>query len=96
MFVESFQLMNSTLGGKWRAERVEATHFYTSKEIDRLISEVEHVVSSALEGGDRARAMRRLRVPPLGHRRGPWTTFRLGLFSGCFTTLAIVVVLSGN
>lgn len=47
-------------------------------------------------GGDRQRAMKRLRVPPLGEQQSPWTTFKVGLFSGSFIVLVITVILSGN
>jgi hypothetical protein len=53
------------------------------------------MVTQDLEGGDRQRAMKRLRVPPLGEQQSPWTTFKVGLFSGSFIILLIAVVLSG-
>lgn len=83
-------------GAKWRTEHVETTHFFTNKDIDRMIQETELVVTQSLEGGDRQRAMKRLRVPPLGEKQSPWTTFKVGLFSGCFIVLFISVVLSGK
>ena len=30
-----------------------------------------------LEDGDRQKAMKRLRVPPLGDQQSPWTTFKV-------------------
>lgn len=39
--------------------------------------------------------MKRLRVPPLGEQQSPWTTFKVGLFSGSFIVLLVAVVLSG-
>lgn len=81
-------------GTKWRIERVEISHFCTSKDIDRLIQETEASVTIGLEGGDRQRAMKRLRVPPLGEHQSPWTTFKVGLFSGSFLILFIAVILS--
>jgi len=74
---------------------VESSHFNTNKDIDRLIRETESVVTQDLEGGDRQRAMKRLRVPPLGEQQSPWTTFKVGLFSGSFIVLLIAVILSG-
>jgi len=74
---------------------VETSHFYTSKDIDKLIQETEAMVTNDLEGGDRQRAMKRLRVPPLGDHQSPWTTFKVGLFSGSFIVLFVAVVLSG-
>lgn len=96
-FVFSFvpQLLSVETGSKWRMECVETSHFCTSKDIDKLIQETEATVTSGLEGGDRQRAMKRLRVPPLGEHQSPWTTFKVGLFSGSFIILFVAVVLSG-
>lgn len=38
--------------------------------------------------------MKRLRVPPLGEQQSPWTTFKVGLFSGAFVVLFITVVIA--
>ncbi|KAL6442743.1 hypothetical protein ACFW04_002670 [Cataglyphis niger] len=89
------KLLSVDTGSKWRVECVETSHFYTSKDIDKLIQETEATVTNDLEGGDRQRAMKRLRVPPLGEHQSPWTTFKVGLFSGSFIVLSIAVVLSG-
>ncbi|KAK9877227.1 hypothetical protein WA026_016974 [Henosepilachna vigintioctopunctata] len=88
------KLLNNDLGLKWREEQVETSHFYTNKDIDKLINDTETAVTNELEGGDRQRAMKRLRVPPLGEQQSPWTTFKVGLFSGSFVVLLIAVVLS--
>lgn len=88
--------MNIDLGAKWRAEHVDTALFHTHKDIDRLIAETEALVTRDLEHGDRQRAMKRLRVPPLGEQLSPWITFKVGLFSGAFIVLLIAVILSGN
>ncbi|XP_063221184.1 solute carrier family 53 member 1-like [Bacillus rossius redtenbacheri] len=88
------KLLSVDIGARWRMENVESSHFYTNKDIDRLIQETETVVTQDLEGGDRQRAMKRLRVPPLGEQQSPWTTFKVGLFSGSFIVLLIAVILS--
>ncbi|XP_018360931.1 PREDICTED: xenotropic and polytropic retrovirus receptor 1-like [Trachymyrmex cornetzi] len=88
------KLLSVDAGTKWRVECVETSHFYTSKDIDKLIQETEATVTNDLEGGDRQRAMKRLRVPPLGESQSPWTTFKVGLFSGSFIVLSVAVVLS--
>lgn len=75
---------------------METSHFFTNRDIDKLINETETAVTNDLEGGDRQRAMKRLRVPPLGEQQSPWTTFKVGLFSGSFIVLLITVVLSGK
>ncbi|PSN54545.1 hypothetical protein C0J52_07097 [Blattella germanica] len=82
-------------GTRWRQEHVETSHINTNKDIDRLINETENTVTNELEGGDRQRAMKRLRVPPLGEQQSPWTTFKVGLFSGSFIVLFLAVILSG-
>ncbi|GLH09035.1 hypothetical protein R5R35_012540 [Gryllus longicercus] len=89
------KLLSVDIGARWRTENVESSHFNTNKDIDRLIRETETMVTQELEGGDRQKAMKRLRVPPLGEQQSPWTTFKVGLFSGSFIVLLIAVVLSG-
>ncbi|KDR07686.1 xenotropic and polytropic retrovirus receptor 1 [Zootermopsis nevadensis] len=88
------KLLSVDTGVRWRVEYVETSHINTNKDIDRLISETETTVTTDLEGGDRQKAMKRLRVPPLGEQQSPWTTFKVGLFSGSFIVLFLVVVLS--
>uniref|UniRef100_A0A6M2DGX2 Putative small molecule transporter n=1 Tax=Xenopsylla cheopis TaxID=163159 RepID=A0A6M2DGX2_XENCH len=88
------KLLSVDIGAKWRKEQVETSHFFTNKDIDKLINETESAVTNDLEGGDRQRAMKRLRVPPLGEQQSPWTTFKVGLFSGSFIVLVITVILS--
>ncbi|XP_058829753.1 solute carrier family 53 member 1 isoform X1 [Topomyia yanbarensis] len=88
------KLLNVDFGARWRTENVESAHFYTNKDIDRLIHETESIVTNEIEGGDRQRAMKRLRVPPLGEQQIPWTTFKVGLFSGALVVLCVAVVLS--
>ncbi|KAJ8957079.1 hypothetical protein NQ318_007292 [Aromia moschata] len=88
------KLLNTDLGVKWREEHVEVSHFFTNRDIDKLIHDTESMVTNDLEGGDRQKAMKRLRVPPLGEKQSPWTTFKVGLFSGSFIVLLIAVVLS--
>jgi hypothetical protein len=73
---------------------VDNALFYTSKVIDKLIQDTEATVINELEGGDRQKAMKRLRVPPLGDHQSPWTTFKVGFFCGAFIILIIAVVLS--
>lgn len=56
----------------------------------------ENTFTSELEQGDRAKAMKRLRVPPLGEAQSPWTTFKVGLFSGALIVLLVVILISGK
>ena len=69
--------LSNDAGAKWRVEKVETAHFYTNKSIEKLIQETEGLVTSDLEGGDRQKAMKRLRVPPLGESQSPWITFKV-------------------
>uniref|UniRef100_T1HVP6 Small molecule transporter n=4 Tax=Rhodnius prolixus TaxID=13249 RepID=T1HVP6_RHOPR len=88
------KLLNVANGAQFREEKVESSHFYTNTDIVRMINEVENTVTEQLEGGDRQRAMKRLRVPPLGEKQTPWTTFKVGLFSGSFIVLFSAVILA--
>ncbi|XP_022905040.1 solute carrier family 53 member 1 [Onthophagus taurus] len=89
------KLLSSEVGARWRVNHVENSHFYMNKDIDRIIRETESTVTQYIEGGDRQRAMKRLRVPPLGEKQSPWITFKVGLFTGSFTILLVTVILSG-
>lgn len=88
------KLLRVDIGGKWQKEKVETSHFFVNRDIDKLIHETEHAVTTELEEGDRQKAMKRLRVPPLGEQQSPWTTFKVGLFSGSFAVLFVAVILS--
>uniref|UniRef100_A0A8C4DB98 Xenotropic and polytropic retrovirus receptor 1 n=1 Tax=Dicentrarchus labrax TaxID=13489 RepID=A0A8C4DB98_DICLA len=60
------------------------------------LSVFQALVTTELEGGDRQRAMKRLRVPPLGAAQPApaWTTFRVGLYCGVFLVLIVTVVIT--
>ncbi|KAI0231237.1 Xenotropic and polytropic retrovirus receptor 1 [Lamellibrachia satsuma] len=89
------KLLETERGAHWREASVETAPFYNSKRVDHLIKETEGVFTNKLEAGDRQKAMKRLRVPPLGEKQNPWTTFRVGLFSGLFIVIAIVATVAG-
>lgn len=88
--------LHTSSGAKWRIANVETAPFYTTKQVDQLIKETESVFTTQLEGGNRQKAMKRLRVPPLGQEQNPWTTFRVGLFAGCFIVMVVTVVIAAN
>uniref|UniRef100_A0A8C4D855 Xenotropic and polytropic retrovirus receptor 1 n=1 Tax=Dicentrarchus labrax TaxID=13489 RepID=A0A8C4D855_DICLA len=92
------KILETSRGADWRVAHVEVAPFYTCKKITQLISETEALVTTELEGGDRQRAMKRLRVPPLGAAQPApaWTTFRVGLYCGVFLVLIVTVVITGN
>jgi len=89
------KLLSTDVGTTWREEHVDSCTFVCNKDIDKIIAEVEGTFTSELESGDRGKAMKRLRVPPLGEKQSPWTTFKVGLFSGAFIVLLVAVLLSG-
>uniref|UniRef100_UPI0037E929CF xenotropic and polytropic retrovirus receptor 1 homolog isoform X2 n=1 Tax=Semicossyphus pulcher TaxID=241346 RepID=UPI0037E929CF len=91
------KILETSRGADWRVAHVEVAPFYTCKKITQLISETEALVTTELEGGDRQRAMKRLRVPPLGAAQPApaWTTFRVGLYCGVFLVLVVTVVITG-
>ncbi|GAU89162.1 hypothetical protein RvY_01745-2 [Ramazzottius varieornatus] len=86
------KLLGTKRGNKWRIEKIETAPFYTNTEIDVLISETENMVTYELEGGDRGKAMQRLRVPPLNEQATHSTFFLLGFFLGCFVVLICFVI----
>uniref|UniRef100_A0A6Q2X7Y0 Xenotropic and polytropic retrovirus receptor 1a n=1 Tax=Esox lucius TaxID=8010 RepID=A0A6Q2X7Y0_ESOLU len=92
------KILETPRGADWRVAQVEVAPFYTCKKITQLISETEALVTTELEGGDRQKAMKRLRVPPLGAAQPAlaWTTFRVGLYCGVFIVLAIAFILTGT
>ena len=81
-------------GTGFRVNKVESAPFYTNKQIDKLIHECEETYISELEEGNRTRAMKRLRVPPLVDQESPKTTFFMGFFSGsvAFMSVAIIII----
>ncbi|XP_036610174.1 xenotropic and polytropic retrovirus receptor 1 [Trichosurus vulpecula] len=91
------KILETSRGADWRVAHVEVAPFYTCKKINQLISETEAVVTNELEAGDRQKAMKRLRVPPLGAAQPApaWTTFRVGLYCGIFIVLNVALVLTG-
>nr|XP_057917961.1 xenotropic and polytropic retrovirus receptor 1 homolog isoform X2 [Doryrhamphus excisus] len=91
------KILDTSRGAHWRVAHVEVAPFYTCKKITQLISETEALVTTELEGGDRQKAMKRLRVPPLGAAQPApaWTTFRVGLYCGVFLVLMVTVIITG-
>jgi hypothetical protein len=89
------KLFETDTGVKWRQEHVDVAPFYANKNIGTLIDDTENVFTSELEAGDRQKAMKRLRVPPLNDHQSPWVTFKVGFFSGAFVVLLVTVILTG-
>jgi xenotropic and polytropic retrovirus receptor 1 len=86
------KLFKTDSGNKWRIDFIEPATFYTNKKADDLIVETENFVIENLEGGNRRRAMERLKIPPLESKQNYLVTFRLGLYVGMLVILSIAVV----
>lgn len=72
------KLLRVDIGGKWQKDKVETSYFFLNRDIDKIIHETEATVTAELESGDRQRAMKRLRVPPLG--KLTWLSIYLSIF----------------
>ncbi|CAH8449030.1 unnamed protein product [Heterobilharzia americana] len=88
------KLLRRNTGLIWRQQVVECAHFNTSREVDDLITEVENIFTEKLEQGDRQKAMKRLRVPPLSETYNPHSLFLFGLCVGIFLAQFVVIVLT--
>ena len=66
----------------FRKLHIDSAPFHSSKRVEQLINDVETLYTDTLESGNRARAMKRLRVPPLEEKQSPSVTFRVGIFIG--------------
>ena len=58
------QLATSCIGSQFFKENVHDNYFYTSNAVENLIEDTENTYAACLEGGDKSRAMKKLRVPP--------------------------------
>lgn len=65
-----------------RKLHVDSAPFHHSTRVGQLINDVETLFTDAFESGNRARAMKRLRVPPLEEKQSSTVTFRVGIFVG--------------
>lgn len=95
IFKKHDKLVGNEEGKRWHHAHVESAFFHTNKDVDKLIEDTENIVTFQLESGDRQKAMKRLRVPPLNDTPQPWTIFRVGFSLGAFLVLAIAVTLTG-
>jgi len=91
------KLMESTSGAEWRERHVETAPFHNNKQILQFITQTESIFINDLEHGDRSKAMKRLRVPPLDQKSKDYprgVVFRVGLFTGMCLISLIAVALS--
>lgn len=87
----SLEAVNS--GSNWHVKNVETAAFNTNHDADTLIQQIEGLVTDKLESGDRKRALKRLRVPPLSERTSNKTSFLLGLWSGAVVVLLAIAAI---
>ncbi|CAF2688139.1 unnamed protein product [Rotaria sp. Silwood2] len=90
------KLFQTTRGEEWRKLHIDSAPYHTSKRVEQLINEVETKYTETLESGDRSRAMKRLRVPPLEEKQSPAVTFRVGIFVGMICLLVPTVIALGT
>ncbi|CAF1079183.1 unnamed protein product [Rotaria sordida] len=87
------KLFQTTRGNEWRKLHIDTATFYTSTAVTELIRDVEKIYIDELESGDRSRAMKRLRVPPLEEKQSSIVTFRLGIFIGIICVLLPMIII---
>ncbi|XP_078488792.1 xenotropic and polytropic retrovirus receptor 1 homolog [Ciona intestinalis] len=87
------KVLDTDKGVAWRKNYVETAPFHNDNVISEYILKTENLYINELENGDRSKAMKRLRVPPLTdtttYPKG--TVFRVGLFLGMFLVMMAVV-----
>ncbi|XP_030555501.1 xenotropic and polytropic retrovirus receptor 1 homolog [Drosophila novamexicana] len=86
--------IKSNRGAMWFHEYVSEAPFTNENELRQMISEVEQLYTTYLTNGDRARAMAKLRVPPLRQFSSPARVFIAGMLLGLFIVSAIIVIIS--
>ena len=87
------KVFSTKKGKEWMDKNIESSIFFTSNEVETLINDIEEIVTHEREGGDRSKAMKKLRVPPLG-QDGSWATFTLGLFGGITLVITMELISS--
>lgn len=86
--------LRSTRGADWMERNVIYAPFTDQHALQRMVVEVEELYTHYLAGGDRSRAMTKLRVPPLGQPTPARIVFRAGLALGMFLMLAFTTLFS--
>lgn len=90
------KIFNVSLGHEYFLKWIDKNSFYPTKDTDKLITDTENLFIYDLEKGDRSKAMKQLRVPPLSGQTNlvSWPSFEWGFCSGLFSILIIIVILS--
>ena len=87
------KLAGSERGKQYFLEKVTTAEFYVSPRVAEMIATAEHTMIEKLEEGNRHKAMKTLRVPPLEAKgqASHWDTFKAGLYMGIFVISLIVL-----
>lgn len=89
------KVLETTNGAQYRQEMIETADFFTNKHVGELILDTEDLYITELEGGNRSKAMNRLRVPPLQEeQRGDWVSCRAGFYAGLFVMLVSIATVA--
>ena len=86
------KITDTEFGQIFRSEKVEKMAFFTNSQVAALILQVETVMTD-LEG-DRSKAMKRLRVPPLDKSKDYpiWLVYRVGMFTGILAVSLVLLI----
>ncbi|KAL7739523.1 hypothetical protein ACLKA6_012667 [Drosophila palustris] len=84
----------SVKGAQWFEENVSQAPFAKDQELKSMIIKVEELYTLHLTNGDRAKAMAKLRVPPMGERLPPSQVFLAGVVLGLFIVSAVIILIS--
>ncbi|KAH8399877.1 hypothetical protein KR215_003981 [Drosophila sulfurigaster] len=86
--------LKSNHGALWLERHLTYIAFVDRRPLLQMTIEVEELYTHYLAAGDRAKAMTKLRVPPLGEPTPPPMVFRAGLALGMFIMLALAALFS--
>ena len=90
------KLTKTTRGKELFKNEINEAYFWKSGKLVEMIAKTENLMIDKLEDGNRSKAMKILRVPPLEDKdvRSHWVTFRTGWFMGVVFLSAIVVAVA--
>ncbi|XP_047134704.1 solute carrier family 53 member 1 isoform X1 [Hydra vulgaris] len=88
------KIFKTKSGAEYRVANIECSPFYTNTQINTLILDTESIAIDDLEGGNRTKAMNRLRVLPISGKQSESISFFWGFFSGLFLVLIAVVAVA--
>ncbi|XP_043069161.1 solute carrier family 53 member 1 [Drosophila bipectinata] len=86
--------IKTSAANRWYENFVLQAPFVKTSVLVEMITTVEELYTEFLTNGDRAKAMARLRVPPLGQPTPPADVFFAAFFLGLFLVSALICILS--